>query len=148
MTPEIQPSKVKMRLRKKLAIRPVKSTASGGSSTQKKYRSAFISAGRNLRSPYLRRNPRTSAIPESCFSNNFAGLFIFAQTKKNRRAQFSIAGPFGEFDFANENRIYPMHFAHHGRRDSLHPLSILLRWQINKWTITAFFGPEFLVQYG
>src|SRR5262249_14480770 len=42
MTPGIQPSKVKMRLRKKLAMRPVISTASGGSTTQKKYRSAFI----------------------------------------------------------------------------------------------------------
>src|SRR6266571_7052540 len=39
MTPGIQPSKVKMRLRKKLAMRPVISTASGGSTTQKKYRS-------------------------------------------------------------------------------------------------------------
>src|SRR5207245_10119865 len=42
MTPGIQPSKVKIRLRKKLAMRPVISTASGGSTTQKKYRSAFI----------------------------------------------------------------------------------------------------------
>src|SRR5438552_8473997 len=42
MTPGIQPSKVKIRLRKKLAIRPVMSTATGGSTTQKKYRSAFI----------------------------------------------------------------------------------------------------------
>src|SRR4030095_1622756 len=42
MTPGIQPSKVKMRLRKKLAMRPVNSTASGGNTTQKKYRSAFI----------------------------------------------------------------------------------------------------------
>src|ERR1041385_1164351 len=44
MTPGIHPSKVKMMLRKKLAMRPVMSTASGGSTTQKKYRSAFISA--------------------------------------------------------------------------------------------------------
>src|SRR5207249_7815842 len=42
MTPGIQPSKVKIRLRKKLAIRPVMSTASGGKTTQKKYRSDFI----------------------------------------------------------------------------------------------------------
>src|SRR5262245_4618369 len=42
MTPGIHPSKVKIRLRKKLAIRPVISTASGGKTTQKKYRSAFI----------------------------------------------------------------------------------------------------------
>src|SRR6266496_276435 len=42
MTPGIQPSNVKIRLRKKLAIRPVMSTASGGKTTQKKYRSAFI----------------------------------------------------------------------------------------------------------
>jgi hypothetical protein len=31
-----------MMLRKKLAMRPVMSTASGGNTTQKKYRSAFI----------------------------------------------------------------------------------------------------------
>ena len=42
MTPGIQPSNVKMMLRKKLAMRPVISTASGGNTTQKKYRSAFI----------------------------------------------------------------------------------------------------------
>src|SRR5205823_14095335 len=42
MTPGIHPSNVKMRLRKKLAIRPVKSTANGGKTTQKKYRNAFI----------------------------------------------------------------------------------------------------------
>src|SRR4029453_1711879 len=48
--PGIQPSKVKMRLRKKLAIRPVKSTARGGNTTQKKYRSAFISASSSLAS--------------------------------------------------------------------------------------------------
>src|SRR5436190_16672631 len=42
MTPGIQPSNVKTRLRKKLAMRPVSSTASGGKTTQKKYRSAFI----------------------------------------------------------------------------------------------------------
>ena len=44
MTPGIQPSNVKMMLRKKLAMRPVISTASGGKTTQKKYRSAFISS--------------------------------------------------------------------------------------------------------
>jgi hypothetical protein len=42
MTPGIQPSKVEMRLRKKLTMRPVMSTARGGSTTQKKYRNAFI----------------------------------------------------------------------------------------------------------
>jgi hypothetical protein len=42
MTPGIQPSNVKIMLRKKLAMRPVISTASGGNTTQKKYRSAFI----------------------------------------------------------------------------------------------------------
>src|SRR5436190_21517319 len=50
MTPGIQPSKVKMRLRKKLAIRPVKRTARGGNTTQKKYRSAFISTSSSLAS--------------------------------------------------------------------------------------------------
>src|SRR6266581_4937725 len=44
MTPGIPPSNVKIRLRKKLPMRPVMSTASGGKTTQKKYRSAFIFA--------------------------------------------------------------------------------------------------------
>jgi len=44
MTPGIQPSNVKMMLRKKLAMRPVISTASGGNTTQKKYRSAFTNS--------------------------------------------------------------------------------------------------------
>src|SRR5437763_16133981 len=41
MTPGIQPSNVKMMLSRKLAIRPVISTATGGNTTQKKYRKAF-----------------------------------------------------------------------------------------------------------
>ncbi len=51
MTPGIQPSNVKMMLRKKLAIRPVMSTASGGKTTQKKYRSAFIYSSPSLAAP-------------------------------------------------------------------------------------------------
>src|SRR5215471_13644469 len=42
MTPGIHPSNVKIKLRKKLAMRPVNSTARGGKITQKKYRSAFM----------------------------------------------------------------------------------------------------------
>jgi hypothetical protein len=53
---------------------------------------------------------RTSAIRRSLLaalllSNNVAGLFILAQSEEDWRAQFSIAGPFGEFDFANEHGI-------------------------------------------
>src|SRR5947209_1698251 len=70
-----------------------------------------------ITSPYLRLTTRTSAIPNLCFSNDFAGFFIFAQSDKNRRTQFIIAGPLRELDLANENRVYPMHFAHHGRRE-------------------------------
>ena len=44
MTPGIHPSSVRRMLRKKLAIRPVIKTANGGSTMQKKYRSAFISS--------------------------------------------------------------------------------------------------------
>ena len=44
MTPGIQPNNVRMMLRKKLPIRPVIRTANGGSTTQKKYRNAFISS--------------------------------------------------------------------------------------------------------
>src|SRR6266516_5582906 len=51
MTPGIQPSNVKIRLRKKLAMRPVMRTATGGSTTQKKYRSAFISSSSSSKSP-------------------------------------------------------------------------------------------------
>src|SRR5207247_531466 len=73
MTPGIQPSNVKIRLRKKLAMRPVMSTATGGRTTQKKYRSAFIgspssfpallirpSATRNLQSPDSTANRDTA----------------------------------------------------------------------------------------
>ncbi len=44
MTPGIQPSKVNRILRKKLPTRPVSNTATGGNTTQKKYRNAFISS--------------------------------------------------------------------------------------------------------
>src|SRR2546425_9797729 len=53
MTPGIQPSKVKIRLKKKLAIRPVINTASGGSTMQKKYRSAFIANSSSSAFPFL-----------------------------------------------------------------------------------------------
>src|SRR5215471_1078541 len=62
MTPGIQPSKVKMRLRKKLAMRPVSSTASGGNTTQKKYRSAFIAASSSLVS-FVERGAFSSGLP-------------------------------------------------------------------------------------
>lgn len=42
MTPGIHPNNVRIILRKKLPIRPVNKTASGGNTTQKKYRNAFI----------------------------------------------------------------------------------------------------------
>jgi len=44
MIPGIQPSNVNTILSKKLPSRPVISTATGGNTTQKKYRNAFISA--------------------------------------------------------------------------------------------------------
>src|SRR6266699_3086436 len=86
------------------------------------------------------------------FSNSdaahlFAGFFVLAQAHKNRRAELSIAGPFREFDFAYEDRIYPMHFAHHRWRDSLHPFSILLRRKIDKRAIVALFLSEFIMQH-
>src|SRR5262245_22839356 len=55
MTPGIQPSNVKMILRKKLAMRPVISTANGGNTTQKKYRRAFTISSLVTRLP--RRSP-------------------------------------------------------------------------------------------
>src|SRR6266568_3073607 len=74
MTPGIQPSKVKTRLRKKLAMRPVRSTASGGSTTQKKYRSAFI-----------------TNFSSSVFSFCFPGLLIPLSAAHNLRSPDSRA---------------------------------------------------------
>src|SRR5580700_9477225 len=54
MIPGIHPSKVRIRLSKKLPSRPVINTATGGSTIQKKYRNAFI----DLSSPF---RPRPSA---------------------------------------------------------------------------------------
>src|SRR6266487_3527768 len=81
------------------------------------------------------------------FPHHSAGFFVIAQTHKNRRAELSIAGPFREFDFAYEDRIYPMHFAHRRWRDSLHPFSILLRRKIDKGAIVALFLSEFIMQH-
>src|SRR6266487_2652486 len=100
-----------------------------------------------IASPYLRLMTRTSAIQNLCFRDNLLCLFIVAQAEENRRPQFSVPGPLGEFDLTNKDRIYPMQFAHHGRRDGLHPFPVLLRRKIFKWTIVAFFGAEFLVQH-
>jgi len=88
-----------------------------------------------------------SLLPTLRLSNNVAGLFILAQAQEHGRTQFSVTGPLGEFDFANEHRIYPMDFAHHGRRDSLNPLPVLFRWQIDKGTPVARFFLEFLVRH-
>src|SRR5262245_43096133 len=82
MTPGIQPSKVKIILRKKLAIRPVISTTSGGKTTQKKYRSAFIkessssseSSSSLLRYFLLRRSAiRSLRSPDSTIDRDKAG---------------------------------------------------------------------------
>src|SRR2546422_11356078 len=74
MTPGIQPSKVKTKLRNKLAMRPVRSTASGGSTTQKKYRSAFI-----------------TNFSSSVFSFCFPGLLIPLSAAHNLRSPDSRA---------------------------------------------------------
>src|SRR5262249_45595248 len=46
------------------------------------------------------------------FANYFGGIFVFPQAQKDRLAQFFIAGPFGKFDLANQDRINPMAFFH------------------------------------
>src|ERR1700757_13476 len=75
MTPGIQPSKVKIRLKKKLAIRPVINTASGGSTMQKKYRSAFITNSSSSASSCAFDVGRLLAIYRSLtFSYYFRGL--------------------------------------------------------------------------
>src|SRR5438067_6086860 len=99
-------------------------------------------------SPYLRLTARTSGFRDSGFTDDLIWLFIFAQTQKNWRAELSVAGPFREFDFAYQDRIYPMHFAHYRWRDSLHPFSVLLRRKVDKGAIVALFLSEFLMQHG
>jgi hypothetical protein len=55
MMPGIHPNNVNTMLSTKLARRPVMSTATGGSTTQKKYRNAFIPSSCVLRAaPYAR----------------------------------------------------------------------------------------------
>jgi len=63
--------------------------------------------------------------PESDFSHNFSGLFVFARTKEHRLTQFPVSSPLGELDLSYEHRIYPMHFAHHRWRDVLQPFPAL-----------------------
>src|SRR5207244_11591563 len=84
MTPGIQPSNVKIMLRKKLAIRPVMSTASGGKTTQKKYRSAFIANFSSSASSYSSGVGRLLAIYRSCaFSYYFRGLCSAARNLRS-----------------------------------------------------------------
>jgi len=47
------------------------------------------------------------------FPGNSAWILVFAQTEKNRLAQFSVASPFGKLNLGDEHRIYPMHLSHH-----------------------------------
>src|SRR5882724_5353457 len=84
MTPGIQPSKVKIMLRKKLAIRPVMSTASGGKTTQKKYRSAFIANSSSSASSYSSGVGRLLASYRSwTFSYYFRGLCSAARNLRS-----------------------------------------------------------------
>src|SRR6266513_3208696 len=98
-----------------------------------------------IASPYLQLIARTSAIQNLCFPDNLFWLFIVAQAEENRRSQFPVPGPLGEFGLTNENRVYPMQFAHNGKSVGFQPLPVLLRRKIFKWTIVAFFGAELLV---
>src|SRR4029077_19300048 len=89
MTPGIQPSNVKIMLRKKLAIRPVMSTASGGKTTQKKYRSAFITNFSSSASSYSSGVGRLLAIYRGwTFSYYFRGL---SSAARNLRSPDSTA---------------------------------------------------------
>jgi hypothetical protein len=47
------------------------------------------------------------------FTRNFARIFVFPKGDKHWVPKFSIAGPFGEFDLADEDWGYPIHFLHH-----------------------------------
>ena len=75
----------------------------------------FISAGRG----------HPGSLTPSVLAHDVARLFIFAQAEKDWCTQFSIARPLCEFDFTDERRIDPMHFAHDRRGDSLNPLAVL-----------------------
>src|ERR1043166_3374676 len=57
------------------------------------------------------------------FAHHFLRLLVLAQAEEDRLPQFRVAGPFGELDLANENRIHPLDLSHHRRRDSLDPLA-------------------------
>ena len=41
------------------------------------------------------------------FPGNPAWILVFAQTEKNRLAQFSVACPLGKLNLGNEHRISP-----------------------------------------
>src|SRR5215475_10584810 len=131
MTPGIQQSNVKMRLRKKLAMRPVISTASGGNTTQKKYRSAFIgdssssaqsssflfgcllirpSTSDNLRSPDLTTDPDRAGAA-SILAHHFA-----LRSRSPCISQFAHSGL----------QAFPGAASHHARRFLVDPAPRLL----------------------
>src|SRR2546423_1708897 len=110
MTPGIQPSKVKIMLRKKLAIRPVISTARGGNTTQKKYRSAFIT---NPSSPVARW---VAAAIEGGAASSFLSL-VGRWTLDVGRSAFSCASRLRPS--ATDNLRSPDSRADHGKDDAI-----------------------------
>src|SRR5438477_6891324 len=87
--------------------------------------------------------PRASG----CFAFYFSRCLVFTHAEENRLSQFLIAGPLGEFDFGDKLGIHPVHFFHHRRCNSLHPLAALFGWKIDKRTVVPLFPAKFLVQH-
>src|SRR5437762_10463558 len=111
MIPGIQPSNVKMTLRKKLAIRPVISTASGGNTTQKKYRSAFINSSSESSSGcFLIRLPaiRNLRSPDSTANRDRAGAAAIQARRLSLRSRSPCISRFERKDGELESRLHQL----------------------------------------
>jgi hypothetical protein len=85
MTPGIQPNNVRMMLRKKLPMRPVINTASGGKTTQKKYLSAFMwKVSSSALSCSSLVEPSTLGVGRSAFSLRLCHLACVIRSPRSR----------------------------------------------------------------
>src|ERR1700724_978502 len=85
MTPGIQPNNVRIMLRRKLPMRPVIKTASGGKTTQKKYLSAFmwkVSSSASSCSSLV--EPSTLGVGRSAFSLRLCHLARVIHSPRSR----------------------------------------------------------------
>src|SRR5215469_18191575 len=146
MTPGIQPSNVKIRLRKKLAMRPVKSTANGGKTTQKKYRSAFIAnsspSALSLSSSALAFPVQSSVIrhlrlPDSTANHDKAGAAAIQALRFALRSRSPCISQFAH----SEPPAFPSGALRHGPRCPADPAPRLLAsrspWRSSRHNIAA-----------